>query len=286
MVKTGLVLEGGGLRGIYTAGVMDTLLELRIKAPYIVGVSAGACNACSYISGQTGRTGRVMLEHFMNPRYFSRRNLLLHGSIFGMDFMFDEIPRKLDPFDYAAFEENPVEFEAGATSLQTGRTEFFEKSEVTHSGFAVLRASSSIPLAAKIVKLNGRPYLDGAIGNSIPISRALEKGCDRVVAVLTQPRGYVKQPMALAPLRRLVYRRYPAFITAMENRHNAYNEALRRLEELERAGKALVLAPSHPCEFGGFEKNPEKMKRMYDEGAEAVRALEMRLRLFLQGAAV
>ncbi len=283
MEKVGLVLEGGGLRGIYTAGVLDAFLELGLEFPYLVGVSAGACNAVSYVSKQQGRAGRVILQNVMDPRYLGWGNLLRRGSIFGMEFIFDEIPRRIDPFDYQTFEESPVEFEAGATSMLTGRTRFFPKDRLVEDRHAVLRASSSMPLVAKPVMIDGEPYLDGAVGDSIPVGRALERGCDRAVVVLTQPRGFVKKPMSAHALRSLRYRAYPEFVRATDNRHVMYNETLRRIEQLEREGRALVIAPSHPCTFSGFEKDLDKLKVMYQEGIDAARAEEGAVRAFLAG---
>lgn len=226
-----------------------------------------------------------MLQNFMNPCYLSYRNLLLHGSIFGMDFMFNEIPNKLDPFDFGTFESSIVGFEVGVTNLHTGKTEFYDKSTISQNKFAVLRASSSIPLVAKIVTINGKKYLDGAIGDSIPVCRAMGKGCERNVIVLTQPRGFVKKPMQCSTLRKLRYRRYPEFIRAMENRHNKYNDTLRFIDQLEREGKALVLAPRKPIPFSGFEKNPEGMRQLYQDGIDDTRELADQIRIFMGGAA-
>lgn len=267
-MKTGLVLEGGGLRGIYTAGVLDTMLELGIQFEYVVGVSAGACNATSYISKQAGRAGRVILQNFMNPRYLGYRNLLLHGSIFGMDFVFNQIPNKFDPFDFDAFESSTVDFEVGATNIETGKTEYFSKEVVSREHFAVVRASSSIPLVAKIVTINGKKYLDGAIGDSIPIKHAMEKGYEKNVIILTQPRGFIKKPAGYTGLRKLYYRRYPKFIEAMENRHKLYNGTLRFIEQLEKEERVLVLAPQKPIPFASFEKNVQGMQKLYQNGIQ------------------
>lgn len=280
MAKVGLVLEGGGLRGIYTAGVLDRLMEEQIWFEYVVGVSAGACNATSYLSRQTGRTGRVLINNFMNPRYLSVRNLLLHGSMFGMDFLFDTIPNHLDPFDYETFAASAVEFEVPVTNLRTGQADYYGKDALEDRRLMLLRATSSIPLISKIAVFRDQPYLDGAVADSIPIQRALVQGCGRCVIVLTQPRGFLKQPMGYARARRLLYRTYPEFLKAMETRHERYNDALRLVEELEREGRALVLAPKKPIPFSSFEKNPDKVSRLYQDGIDDAKEMANQLRAF------
>lgn len=282
MEKIALVLEGGGLRGIYTAGVLDALLEAELLFPYVIGVSAGACNAASYISRQRGRSGRVLLDHVMDPRYLGFGNLLRYGSLFGMDFLFDEIPNRLDPFDYDTFFENDTEFEIPVTNLRTGGADYYCKDDLRDEKLTLLRATSSIPLVSRVVPFRGQPYLDGAIADSIPVRRALERGCTRCVVVLTQPRGFVKQPMGGRTLHRLHYRKYPAFLKTAERRHTVYNEALRFVEELERQGRALVLAPKEAAPFSAYEKSLPKLRAFYEAGLGDVAATAERIRTFLE----
>lgn len=193
-MKIGLVLEGGGMRGLYTAGVLDGLTDAHWLPDYVVGVSAGADNAASYLSGQRGRNFRINTDYLKDKRYLSVHNFLRTKSLFGMDFIFHEIPNKLDPFDYKAFASCPCAFEVGVTEVETGKTAFLGREPMEKGDFSALRASSSIPVFSPIVEIDGKKYLDGGTSDPIPVRRALEWGCDRVVVVLTRERGYRKKP--------------------------------------------------------------------------------------------
>lgn len=281
-VKIGLVLEGGGMRGLYTGGVLDALTDEKLLADYVVGVSAGACNGVSYVSGQRGRNLRINTVRVQDKRYVGLRNFIKTGSLFGMDFIFDEIPNRLEPFDYAAFQASPMEFEAGVSDVETGLPAYFGKEDIRDHSI-VLRASSSIPCFAPMVRYKGRDYLDGGASDPIPVRRALEQGCGRVVVVLTRERGFVKSP---EPARRLYarkYRRYPGVVRMLDRRHTVYNQTLDYLRELEKEGRALVIAPEKPLGIGRYEKHVDKLRAAYDLGYTDTKALAARLRAFFAG---
>lgn len=266
-MKTGLVLEGGGMRGLYTIGVLDCFLDRGFTADYVVGVSAGACNGVSFVSGQRGRSLRVNTNYLGDKRYLSVWSFLKTGSMFGMDFLFNEIPSKLEPFDYGAFLASPTEFYAGVTDVSTGKPVYFGK-DAMRDNARVLRASSSIPVFSPVVELDGGKYLDGGTADPIPVRRALEDGCDRLIVVLTRDRSYRKPPESFRWIYNKVFRNNPAMIAALDQRHERYNETLEFLRQLERDGIAQVIAPSEPVKISRFEKDMQKLSALYDRGMQ------------------
>jgi predicted patatin/cPLA2 family phospholipase len=279
-MKTGLVLEGGGMRGLYTIGVLDAFMDEKICFDYVIGVSAGACNGVSYVSGQRGRNLRIDLTYGADKRYVSVRNFIKTGSMFGMDFIFDEIPHKLDLFDYDAFHQNPCQFVAGVTDLETGKPVYFDKSHLQGDS-TVLRASSAIPIFSPAVEYQGRQYLDGGTSDPIPVRKALEDGCDRVVVVLTQARDYIKKPEPFRPVYRRIFRRHPAMVETLDRRYEVYNAATDYVKELERQGKALLIVPETSLGMSRFEHDPEKFKEAYARGmADTARRMDA-LKAFL-----
>ena len=263
--KIGIVLEGGGMRGIYTVGVLDHFLEQNIFPDYVVGVSAGACHGVSYISKQHGRSYRINTNYVKDKRYVSLRNYLKTKSLFGMDFIFNEIPHKLDPFDYDAFLSSPVDFAVGVTDVATGKPAYFYKEDLNRNSDA-LRASSSIPVFSPIVEYKGGKYLDGGTADPIPVRKALEDGCTKLIIVLTRDRGYVKTPEKFRMIYKRSFAQYPEMIRLLDERHEIYNQALACVNDLEREGKAIVIAPSSPLNTGRFEKNPVKLEQVYQLG--------------------
>lgn len=265
--KTGLVLEGGGMRGVYTSGVEEYLLQQGIHYPYVVGVSAGASNSCTYIARQLGRGRRVNLDYLRDWRYMGLRSLLLKGSYFGLDFLFGDIPEKLDIFDYETFYSSPGVFRIGATNCLTGTADYFDKHQVT-KGLKHLKASCSLPLLSPVVEIDGIPYLDGGIADPIPVRKALADGCTHVVVVLTQPPGYRKTPgsSGASRLYRAVFRRYPRLVAALENRHALYNETVEFVEALERRGQATLIRPDGSLKLDRFEKDPAVLGQLFDMG--------------------
>lgn len=269
-MKIGLVLEGGGTRGIYTTGVLDGLLDEELPIHYVIGVSAGACHGVSYVSGQRGRGAQINLEYGDDPRYLSFRNLIFHRSMFGMKFIFEEIPHRLIPFDYESFSSSPIDFVTVCTEVKTGTPVYFGKEHVCHHS-RVIAASSSIPCLAPMVKYEGKKYLDGGASDPIPIAKALEDGCDKVVVVLTRERGFRKTALPYQKLYRHLYFRYPQFIEALDKRNDTYNRSLDLADQLEKEGKAVIIAPESPLGLLRFEKDKEKLMEAYEKGINDVK---------------
>lgn len=269
METMGLVLEGGALRGQYTAGVLDAFLEAGVEFPYVIGVSAGASIACSYVSRQPGRN-KVIVERFRrDPRYLSFANLLTTGSLFGMDFIYRQIPHSLVPFDFAAFEASPTRFVTVCTDCETGRPVYYEKEGEDH--LTVLRASASMPFLSPMVEYRGRLLLDGALADSLPLGRAEAEGFRKNVVVLTRPRGYRKKAPNPWPAR-LVYRRYPKLAEAVNRRWEQYNASLAAIEAAETDGRILVLRPPVHLKIGRTEKSVAKLGELYEAGRTDGRA--------------
>ncbi|MGI6030835.1 MAG: patatin-like phospholipase family protein [Eubacteriales bacterium] len=280
-MKTGLVLEGGGLRGIFTIGALDAMLDERLQVDYCIGVSAGACNGVSYISGQRGRNKRIDIEYIRDPRYLSLRNFVRTGSLFGMEFLFEEVPQHLVPFDEEAFFANPCEMVTVVTDVRTGRPAYFDK-ECLRGDTTVLRASSSLPALSPPVFYRGRYYSDGGTSDSIPVARALEDGCDRVVVILTRHREYVKSPAGNEWMLKVALRKYPQLLSALRRRHQMYAKEQQLVRQLEQEGRAIVIAPLEPLGLSRFEKNTKKLETGYQLGYYGLLQKREELREFLK----
>ena len=269
MYSIGLVLEGGGMRGLYTAGVLEFFLEKGMEFGYIIGVSAGACNAASYISKQKGRNKIVNTKFINDVRFVSFRNLILKGSLFGMDFIFDEIPNQLIPYDYETFYKSPVDFKVTATDCNTGRPVYFNKTNFDQQ-LTVLRASSSLPLVSPMVRYAGYSLLDGGIADPLPINRAIDDGCKKVIVVLTRNNGYKKEPVNFLEqlLYKIKYRNYPQLIKALMKKHIIYHKAMDYIEYLEQKGQAVVIRPTRTLTVGRYEKNADKLLELHRQGYE------------------
>ena len=233
-MKTGLILEGGAMRGMFTAGVMDVMMEAGIEFDGAVGVSAGAAFGCNYKSKQIGRVIRYNCKFCDDKRYSGLGVLLREGNIYSTKFCYDEVPLKHDVFDFAAYEQNPMEFYVVCTDIETGRPVYHKYSGKEDHGFDWIRASASMPLVSQIVEIEGRKLLDGGISDSIPVRFFEEIGYERNVVVLTQPKDYVKKKNRLIPLMKGKYRKYPKLVETMANRHNVYNETLTYIKEKEK----------------------------------------------------
>lgn len=267
MENVGLVLEGGGMRGLYTCGVLEFFLENDLHFNYIIGVSAGALNAVSYIAKQKGRNKKVNLNFVKDWRYMSVRNLLLKKSFFGMDFIFEEIPNKHVPFDFETFHNAECKFLVGTTDCNTGKPVYLNKEDITE-GFHALRATSSLPFIAPIVNFKGYELLDGGISDSIPVVKSIEDGNEKNIIILTRNKEYRKSPMKHGRLLNLKYKKYPKLIKTMMDRYKNYNETLEYIEKLEREGKAIVIRPSQELKVGRLEKDPEKLQKLFENGYE------------------
>ena len=266
MSKKGLVLEGGAMRGLFTCGVLDLFMEKGIEFDGAVGISAGACFGCNLKSRQPGRALRYNLRFAGDKRYCSFRSLFKTGDIYNADFCYHKIPQELDPFDFDTLKKNPMEFYMGVTDVETGEAAFPQLVDGCDKDLEWMRASASMPLAAKIVEIDGVKYMDGGIADSIPLQFMRSKGYDRNVVILTQPRNYVKKPNSLMPLIRLVYRKYPNFVRAVACRHEMYNAETRYIFEQEKAGNALVICPDAPLGISRIEKKGAELQRVYDMG--------------------
>lgn len=280
-MKTGLVLEGGAKRGIYTAGVLDVLLENKILTDGVIGVSAGAIHGCSYAALQAGRSIRYNLKYGNDYRFMSFKSLLLTGSVVDTQFCYHELPEKLDPFDNEAFMKSGIEFYAVCSNLETGKAEYIRCRDM-FAEIDVLRASASLPLASKIVEVKGMKLLDGGITDSIPLKASQQLGFEKNLVVLTRPSGYRKKPAPLQWLTALVYRKYPRFVEAIRRRHDMYNAELDYVEQQEKAGNVLVLRPSRRVRIGKMEKNPKRIVEMYELGRSDAAAVLEKIRAYLE----
>jgi predicted patatin/cPLA2 family phospholipase len=281
MSRNGLVLEGGAMRGLFTCGVLDTFMEKGIEFDGAVGISAGACFGCNLKSRQPGRALRYNLRFAGDKRYCSFRSLLKTGDIYNADFCYRQIPRELDPFDFESLKANPMEFYMGVTDIETGKAVFPKFTDGSDKELEWMRASASMPLAAKIVEIDGGKYMDGGIADSIPLKFMQDTGFDRNVVVLTQPRDYVKGPNKLMPLMRLIYRKYPKFIEAMQHRHEMYNAETRYIFEQEKAGNVLVICPEKALGISRTEKHAGELQRVYDMGRRIAESRMDEIREFL-----
>lgn len=268
-MKTGLILEGGAMRGMFSAGVMDVLMENDIVFDGGIGVSAGAAFGVNYKSHQIGRAIRYNKRFCSDRRYSGLHAFLTDGNLYSSAFCYGEVPLKYDVFDFDAYQKNPMEFYVVCTDIETGLP-FYRKYEgLEDHGFDWIRASASMPIVSQIVEIDGHKYLDGGISDSIPIRFFESLGYDRNVVVLTQPKSYTKKKNELLPLLKLQYRNYPKMVEAMERRHTVYNETLTYISQKERTGKLLVIRPDEKLNIGRAEKNPERLQEVYDMGRKA-----------------
>ncbi|WP_127497246.1 patatin-like phospholipase family protein [Paenibacillus glycanilyticus] len=279
----GLVLEGGGMRGVYTAGVLEYFSEHNVYFPYMIGVSAGACMGASYLSRQLGRNRTVNVEWVSDPRYISWKNLWKKGQLFGMDFIFDEIPNRHVPFDYAAFERSPEEFVIGTTDCETGETVYYRKSEQDFDLLRLLRASSSLPFIAPIVEYGGRKLLDGGISDPIPLGKAESDGYKRNLLILTRNGDYRKSAGRFSWIVQRAYRKYPRLVERMLGRHERYNETLDDIAEQEKNGTVFVIRPQETLVVGRMERDPAKLDALYKQGYEDAKRMMPQLRKWMEG---
>lgn len=267
-MKTGIVVEGGGMRGIYGAGVLDVLLENDIKADGLIGVSAGAIHGCSFVSGQKGRSIRYNLKYSRDPRYMSMRSLIRTGDMFGMDFCYRELPETLDPFDNETFESSSTEYYVTCTDVETGQPVYHRCPSLRGDRIDWVRASASMPLASRIVELDGKKLLDGGVADSIPVMAFRKMGFKKDLVILTRPEGYRKKQNPMLPLIRRAYREYPEFVETAASRHLVYNRELDEISRLEREGEILVIRPSRRIKISRTERRLERIEQMYRLGRE------------------
>ena len=272
--KTGLVLEGGAMRGMFTAGVLDVMMENGIQLDGAMGVSAGAVFGCNYKSRQIGRSLRYNMRFCRDPRYCSLESLVKTGNLYGVDFCYNEIPNKLDPFDVKTYRENPMPFYAVCTNVETGKAIHKRLDNGDSKDMTYFQASASMPVVSQIVETDGYKLLDGGITDSIPLLAMERRGYPRNVVVLTQPPGYVKEKSGILPLVHVTMRKYPNLIKAMDVRHIRYNRQTAYVREQELAGKAFVIRPPYALGISRTEDDPAELRRVYDIGrAEMAKAL-------------
>ena len=268
--KTGLVLEGGGMRGVFTCGVLDYLMDHKISFPYAIGVSAGACNGLSYMSHQRGRGKYSNIDLLAKYKYIGIRPLIKKRGLIDQQLLFHRFPDRILPYNYKAYAENPSRFEMVTTDCITGRACYWEEKFDEKRIIDIVKASSSLPYACPIIYVDGRPMLDGGIVDSIPLLRAYELGYDKCVVVLTRNKGYRKSTKKV-PVPSFIYKKYPRLRVALRNRNKIYNEQLELVERLEEEGKIIVIRPEKPIVVGRMETSVKKLTDLYNQGYECAK---------------
>ena len=262
---TGLVLEGGGLRGVFTCGVLDCFMDHGIRFPFTVGVSAGACNGLSYMSGQRGRARSSNIDLMEKHHYVGFKYLITQGCIMDYKLLFEDFPEKIIPYNYDAYFSNPDRFVMVTTNCLTGQAEYFEEKSSPERVMSIVRASSSLPFVSKITYVDGVPMLDGGIADSIPVQYALDQGYEKLVVILTRNKGYRKKEGKMR-IAKAFYRKYPALQQALSVRNLKYNQTMDLIERLEAEGRITVIRPIKPVEVGRIEKDTAKLTALYQEG--------------------
>lgn len=281
MIDAGLILEGGAVRGVFTAGVLDYLMEQDLYLKYVVGVSAGSCNAVDYVSKQIGRTKECFIPSDKANRYLSVKNILRGKNLYDMDKVFVEFPSEIYPFDFKAYFTSAIECEIVVTNCQNGKAEYLQSNGERATLMNLCRASSSMPLVSPIVKVNGVPYLDGGLADSVPLKRSIEKGNRKNVVILTRGKGYRKDPSArMNRLYEQKYARYPELVKTIKHRSKVYNETMEYIEGMERKGEIFVIRPEIKC-LSRLETNVEKLTEFYNNGYEVMKREKEKLITYL-----
>ena len=280
-MKKGLVLEGGGKRGIYAAGVLDVLLEHHISVDGLIGTSAGAVNGCSYVSKQYERNIRYNVRYAKEKKYMSIYSLLTTGNVVGTEFAYDLLPNVLEKFDYDSFEKSAVDFYVTCSNVETGKAEYILCKTLKGKYMDYLRASASLPYISQIVQVDGKKLLDGGVCDSIPLKAFQEMGYQKNLVVLTRPKGYMKKPENHL-MAEMFYSRYPQFVSALKSRYAVYNRTVRYVEQQEKYGNIFLLRPSRQIEVGRMEKDTQKIKALYNLGKEDANRHLQEISLFLR----
>lgn len=269
--RLGLVIEGGGMRAIYVAGVLDVFMEHELSFDGVVGISAGAIHGSNFVAGQKGRTIRYYKKYCADKKMIGLRNLILTGNIVNNRFFYHDLPDRLDPFDYEAFQDSATEFYAGCTNVETGGAEYIRIKDMK-ADIDALRASSSLPYVSTIVDFKGMKLLDGAFADSIPVNAFRQMGYRKNVVILSQHDGFVKKPEDAGRARRK-YKKYPKFVETIAHRHEVYNQTLKDLKEYQAAGEVFVIYPSEPLTLPVLGCKPEELQKVYDIGVKDAKNL-------------
>jgi len=268
-MKTGLVVEGGGMKCAYSAGILDRFMDDGITFDECIGVSAGAGNIASYVSGQQGRNLRFFVKHAFDPRYMGMRHFITKGSFFNLRYIYGELSNSdgADPLDYVSMQKNPAEFWMTATDAETGNARYFEKSEMAADDYRAIMAGCAIPALCRPIEIDGRMYFDGGVADPIPLQKAFDDGCEKVVVLLENARTFVRQPQGMRASYHFLLRRYPKMIEMIDNRHLRYRETLKWVYEMEREGKAFIFAPPENTGISTGTKDKALLQKLYDTGA-------------------
>lgn len=280
-MKTGLILEGGAMRGMFTAGVMDVMMENGVEFDGAIGVSAGAAFGCNYKTRQIGRVIRYNTRFSRDKRYCGVRCLLRTGDMYSADFAYGEVPLIHDPFDFDTYMNNPMEFYVVCTDIEKGEAVYHRYEGWDDHGFDWIRASASMPLVSRAVEIDGMKLLDGGISDSVPLRYFESIGYDRNIVVLTRPSDYVKKKNGILPLIKAKYRKYPKMVELMADRHNAYNKDIAYITEKEKRGEVLVIRPEAALPIGRVDKDPEKLRAVYEIGRQTAEKLLPEIKRFL-----
>lgn len=273
----GLILEGGGMRGAYTSGVLAAFMDESIKFPYVIGVSAGASNGANYVSEQRERNKKVFIDHVKDKEYSGFKHWIKEKSYFNMDFLYDKLPNKIVPFDYETFEKSEVVFKTCVTHCKTGKPVYFEKNDfdAKYYGEVILRASSSLPIISQPVEINGELYYDGGITDSIPIEKSIEDKNEYNVVILTRNKGYRKNAQKLGLITKRRLKKYPQLFQAINTRHIRYNKVLDKIDRLESENKVFIFRPIKEIKVDRLERNTSKLNDLYEQGyKETIRQMD------------
>lgn len=286
MAKIGLMVEGGGMKCAYSAGVLDAFLDAGITFPYGIGVSAGAANLASFQAGQRDRNRRFYVVHVKDPRYISFRNFLKTGNYFGLQFIYGDMTNEggMDPLDYDKLIANPAEMYFPATDGASGKPRYFSKEDCGRKDYRPIMATCALPVVSQPIHLDGHDYFDGGVSDSVPIQKMLDDGCDKVVCLMSKPHDFVMQPQG----HRLAYtvalrHKYPKIVECLNNRHKVYNQQMKQLHKLEKEGRAMLFCPPGDVQMSTYTTDPEVMQQLYDEGLLAGRARMDELTAFING---
>ena len=283
--RIGLVVEGGGMKCAYNAGILDAFLEHEITFDYCIGVSGGAGNLATYLAGQQGRNLRFFTEYIHSPDYFGLKSFLKTGDMFGLQYIYGTLTNSdgKDPLDFTALMKNPTDYQVVVTNALTGKPEYFGKDAMKQDDYRLIMASCAIPVVCRPVELNGVPYFDGGLTDAIPANHALEAGCDRLVVILSKNRDYIRKPQSMRFLYARRCRKYPEIISLIDHRHTEYNKNLREVFALEREGKAFVFAPSRSIQVGTYSMKEEAERELYALGVENFNGQHDALTKFMEG---